>query len=89
MLTDQQCRHFNTFGFVVLRKVFTDDDLALINKELSRAMETGYQHDPFDGSTLLGEDFDECTVDGVHPTDLGFMRMARGLAPEIERMLGG
>lgn len=42
----------------------------------------------FDGSTLLGDDFDECTVDGVHPTDLGFMRMARGLAPVIGRMLG-
>lgn len=41
-----------------------------------------------DGSILLGDDFDECTVDGVHPTDLGFMRIARGLTPKIERMLG-
>lgn len=47
--------------------------------------------DPFifflDGSTLLGEDFDECTVDGVHPTDMGFMRIARGLEPVIRRIL--
>ena len=40
-----------------------------------------------DGSTLLGADFDECTVDGVHPNDLGFMRIARGLAPEIQSIL--
>jgi len=47
--------------------------------------------DPFifflDGSTLLGEDFDECTVDGVHPTDMGFMRIAKGLEPAIRRIL--
>jgi len=41
-----------------------------------------------DGGTLLGEDFEECTVDGAHPTDLGFYRMARGLAPVLEKILG-
>jgi lysophospholipase L1-like esterase len=41
-----------------------------------------------DGSTLLGDDFDECTVDGVHPTDLGFMRMARKMEPIIRKILG-
>lgn len=41
-----------------------------------------------DGSKLLGEDYDrECTVDGVHPTDLGFMRMAQSLAPKIRPLL--
>jgi len=41
-----------------------------------------------DGSKLLGEDYDrECTVDGVHPTDLGFMRMAQSLAPIIKPLL--
>ncbi|MEA3462184.1 MAG: SGNH/GDSL hydrolase family protein, partial [Bacteroidota bacterium] len=29
-----------------------------------------------DGSTMLGDDYDECTVDGVHPTDLGSFRIA-------------
>lgn len=38
-----------------------------------------------DGSALLGDDFDECTVDGVHPTDLGFLRMANGLEPILRR----
>lgn len=40
-----------------------------------------------DGGRLLGRDFDECTVDGVHPTDLGFMRIADGLTPVIRRIL--
>ncbi len=40
-----------------------------------------------DGSALLGTDFDECTVDGVHPNDLGFMRIARQLEPKIRAIL--
>ena len=40
-----------------------------------------------DGATLLGEDFDECTVDGVHPTDLGFARMAKNILPKIKEIL--
>jgi lysophospholipase L1-like esterase len=40
-----------------------------------------------DGSNFLGSDFDECTVDGVHPTDLGFMRIAQSFLPEIRRAL--
>ncbi|MBP1988417.1 SGNH/GDSL hydrolase family protein [Paenibacillus eucommiae] len=42
----------------------------------------------YDGSELLGEDFEECTVDGVHPTDLGFLRMAEGLTPVMAQVLG-
>ncbi|CAN7446760.1 SGNH/GDSL hydrolase family protein [Paenibacillus sp. LjRoot56] len=41
----------------------------------------------YDGSTLLGEHAHECTVDGVHPTDLGFMRMADGLTPILKKIL--
>jgi lysophospholipase L1-like esterase len=40
-----------------------------------------------DGSTLLGEDWEECTVDGVHPTDLGFWRMAKELDPVLRGLL--
>ncbi len=40
-----------------------------------------------DGSEILGEDYDECTVDGVHPNDLGSMRMAMALQPVIESIL--
>lgn len=39
------------------------------------------------GGELLGANADECTVDGVHPTDLGFMRMANGIEPVIRGIL--
>jgi hypothetical protein len=42
-----------------------------------------------DGSMLLGKDAHECTVDGSHPTDLGFLRMADGLTPVLQRILAG
>jgi hypothetical protein len=35
---------------------------------------------------LLGHD-GEATVDGTHATDLGFMRMADVIAPELEKIL--
>lgn len=38
-----------------------------------------------DGRNLFaGRDGDGCTVDGVHPTDLGFMRMAEKIAPVLK-----
>lgn len=40
-----------------------------------------------DGGMLLGKNAGECTVDGVHPSDLGFMRMADGIEPELRRIL--
>ncbi len=40
-----------------------------------------------DGSTVLGDDYDECTVDGVHPTDLGSARIADALQSAIEDIL--
>ncbi|WP_235680366.1 SGNH/GDSL hydrolase family protein [Paenibacillus albicereus] len=36
-----------------------------------------------DGGELLGEDYHDCTVDGIHPTDFGFQRMAERLAAVI------
>lgn len=40
-----------------------------------------------DGAELLGEDFEVCTVDGIHPTDLGFYRIAEVLLPVVENIL--
>jgi hypothetical protein len=40
-----------------------------------------------DGSTILGEDYFECTVDGSHPTDLGSYRIAEALGAAIEEIL--
>ena len=42
-----------------------------------------------DGANLLGEDFEECTVDGAHPTDLGFYRMAKALCPVVRQLTLG
>lgn len=40
-----------------------------------------------DGSRLLGDFAQDCTVDGSHPTDWGFHLMAEGLTPVIHRAL--
>ena len=41
-----------------------------------------------DGAELfVGEAWDSCTVDRVHPNDLGFYRMARRIEREIARLL--
>ena len=36
----------------------------------------------------LGADFTDGTVDGGHPNDLGFARMAEGMAPRLAEILG-
>ncbi len=42
----------------------------------------------YDGNKLYGkEDFDESSVDGLHPTDLGFYRMSKALYPVIKKIL--
>lgn len=41
----------------------------------------------FDCTELLADDYEQCTVDGIHPTDLGFMRMANGLQSVFSGML--
>ena len=40
-----------------------------------------------DGGTLLGKDYGDCSVDGAHQTDLGFLRMANGLERPIKKLL--
>ena len=40
-----------------------------------------------DGSTLLGNDFNEKTVDGVHPNDYGFASIARTIETKIKEKL--
>ncbi len=50
MLTEKQIHYFNTFGFVILRQVFTQDELQTINAEYKHRLETAYQHAPFDGT---------------------------------------
>ena len=41
-----------------------------------------------DGASLFaGEGWDSCTVDGCHPNDLGFWRMAQAIEPVLKAML--
>ncbi|WP_164545613.1 SGNH/GDSL hydrolase family protein [Paenibacillus albus] len=40
-----------------------------------------------DGANLLGDIWNECTVDGIHHTDLGFMQIANGLTPLLQNLL--
>lgn len=62
-------------------------------REISRSTvaalrEKGDQYISFlDGSQLLGENWHECTVDGVHPNDLGFMKMADGIEGALRSIL--
>lgn len=60
MLTEKQYQHYKTFGFVVLRQVFTPDELDVINSEFDHGLEAAYRHLPFDGSvrhwvTMMGK----------------------------------
>lgn len=66
-------------------------EMGRIQREtVERLRQQGDSHLHFyDGSGLLGTDGTrlECTVDGVHPTDLGFMRMAGKLTPLFKQLL--
>ncbi len=65
-----------------------DRRLAMQRDVVERLQRAGDRHlHLLEGTALLGEDADECTVDGVHPNDLGFMAMARCLEPLVRRLL--
>lgn len=68
------------------------DDLArrdIIFKTYSNAQKNGDKNVYFiDGYSLFGgEGRDSCTVDGAHPNDLGFWRMADAVGSVIEQIL--
>ena len=50
MLTEQQVNHFQTFGFLIFRQLFSQDELQTINAEFEPAMEAAFREDPFDGT---------------------------------------
>jgi len=62
---------------------------SIIVKTYARALEEGDRHVAYvDGQSLFGSsDRDMCTVDGCHPNDLGFLRMADRLEPVLRSML--
>ncbi|OCT12076.1 hypothetical protein A8709_29930 [Paenibacillus pectinilyticus] len=40
-----------------------------------------------DGGELLGPDYQECTTDGIHPSDLGYFHIANALSPTISKLV--
>lgn len=76
---------FGIPGEVAMRKGYTDVHL----KEYTKRRAAGDENIYFlDGATLLGPEPSECTVDGVHGTDLGFYLIANNMAPVVQRILG-
>lgn len=70
-----------------------DDSLTrreIVLKTYDHAVKAGDKNVWFvDGKTILGkEGWRECTVDGVHPTDLGFMRMANAVGKVLRNIIG-
>ena len=62
---------------------------AVIRETFETALAEGDRHVFFiDGAELFeGEDWDSCTVDGTHPNDLGFYRMALRMEKELSLLL--
>jgi lysophospholipase L1-like esterase len=68
-----------------------ESDQGKKNLELKRAFntlkESGLKQIYYrKGEGLIGDDY-EGTVDGVHPNDLGMMRIAQALKPAIQKLL--
>ena len=59
MLTEQQLSHFQTFGFLVFRQLFSRDELKTIYAEFKHGLESAYHNQPFNGThrywvTMMG-----------------------------------
>lgn len=67
----------------------SDKRLAVVKKTYDNAVAAGDKNVYLvPGNTLFGtKDRDACTVDGCHPNDLGFMRMAENVKPALEKAL--
>lgn len=71
---------------------FPEDSMArraIIRQTYDEALQSGDKNVYFvDGEIVFGEtDRDMCTVDGTHPNDLGFLRMADHLEPLLRSLL--
>ena len=78
---------------VMVTRPDSDDDpedalrrLAVVKRTYENALTAGDKKVWFvDGRSLFGErDRDACTMDGCHPNDLGFYRMAEGIYPALK-----
>ncbi|MBQ9802798.1 MAG: SGNH/GDSL hydrolase family protein [Clostridia bacterium] len=62
---------------------------AIVRRTYENALIAGDKNVYFiDGAQLFkGEDWDACTVDGTHPNDLGFFRMATRIGKDVRKVL--
>ena len=49
MLTDEQAAHFNTFGYIVQRQIFSPEEMGSLTKEFDDVLAEGRDYQPFDG----------------------------------------
>ena len=54
MLTTEQYNHFQAFGFIILRQLFTPDEVAALDDEFERGLDAAFPDDPFDGTKHQG-----------------------------------
>ena len=62
----------------------------IVRESYNRAVANGDENVYFiDGESFFASDeaWDNCSVDGCHPNDLGFYRMTMGIAPMLEKAL--
>ena len=66
-----------------------DDRREIIRETYLWAKSRGSRVWFLDGAALLGtKGYECCTVDGIHPNDLGFYRMAEAIFPVLQEALG-
>lgn len=60
----------------------------IVRDTYKRALAEGDKNVYFiDGKTFFGKDLYSCTVDSIHPNDLGFYKMAQKLLPVVKKAL--
>ena len=73
-------------NFDLKKRAFEDAKREAARKGMEKILETDKNIWFINPGMELGDDH-EATVDGVHPTDLGFDRMLKKVQPQIIRIL--
>ena len=83
-----ECISYQAGAFLPGARAGHEEKNTALRAEYERLVQKGVAGlDYVRGETLLGGD-GEATVDGVHPTDLGFARIADALEPALRKALG-
>ena len=75
---------------IAFNHVRFDDRREVVRASYNRALANGDKNVYFiEGESFFASDeaWDKCAVDGCHPNDLGFYRMAFGIAPVLKKAL--